>query len=188
MDTLIKQLNAVYPLTEALIERLKATIKVKEFAKRDYILRAGHICRNLYYIEQGLLRCFHQNKMGKDVSTWFMMEGDFVISVESFYRQKPSNEFIQALEDCILFYIEYKDLQQIYRDFIEYNVNRAVLTEHYYVLGMQRNFALQIKTAKERYTFLIDNFPKLIQRVPSKYLASYLRITEETLSRIRGKK
>ncbi len=76
----------------------------------------------------------------------------------------------------------------MYRHFIDSNFLARVVTEKYYMLSEQRLFSIRMQRAQERYQYLIDNFPELIQRVPSKYIASYLSITEETLSRIRGKK
>lgn len=75
----------------------------------------------------------------------------------------------------------------MYKTYPELNFIARVLTEKYYVLSEQRLYSLRKKRARERYEYLIDNFPELIQRVPSKYLASYLSVSEETLSRIKSK-
>ncbi|MEJ7676832.1 MAG: hypothetical protein WKG06_02925 [Segetibacter sp.] len=123
----------------------------------------------------------------KEVSSWFMREGDLIISVESFFQQKPSYESIQALEDCTLLCIQYNELQDMYKTFYEMNFIARVLTEKYYTLSEQRLYSLRMQRAPERYKFLIDNFSELIKRVPSKYLSSYLSISEETLSRIKSK-
>jgi hypothetical protein len=117
-----------------------------------------------------------------------MKEGDLIISVESFYQQKPSYESIQALEDCTLISQQYNELQEMYKRFLELNFIARVLTEKYYNLSEQRLYSIRMLRASERYKFLLDNYPELIQRVPSKYLASYLSVTEETLSRIKSKK
>lgn len=116
-----------------------------------------------------------------------MKEGDLIISVESFFQQKPSYESIQVLEDCTLIGIKYDELQEMYSRFPEMNFIARVLTEKYYTLSEQRLYSIRMLRAPERYKFLIDNFPVLIQRVPSKYLSSYLSVSEETLSRIKSK-
>ena len=117
-----------------------------------------------------------------------MKEGDVIVSVESFFNQSISYENIQALEDSILLFITYDELQFLYNNFPEFNfVGREVL-QKYYQLSEQRLYSLRMQRASEKYNFLMNHFPQIIQRVPSKYIASYLGITEETLSRIRAQK
>jgi CRP-like cAMP-binding protein len=95
-----------------------------------------------------------------------MKENDVIFSVESFLNQTPSYENIQTLEDSVLYYIEYTELQYLYNQCPEFNFIGRVVTE--------------------KYNFIMNHFPQIILRVPSKYIASYLGITEETLSRIRA--
>ena len=117
-----------------------------------------------------------------------MKEHDVIFSVESFLNQTPSYENIQTLEDSLLHYITYAELQYLYNTFPEFNFVGRALTEKYYQLSEQRLYSLRMQRAFEKYNFLMDHFPQIIQRVPSKYIASYLGITEETLSRIRALK
>ena len=117
-----------------------------------------------------------------------MKEGDVIISVESFFNQLESKENIQALEDCLLFYVSYDELQYAYQNFPDFNTIGRILTQKYYQLSEQRLYSLRMQRAVERYLFLVDHFPQIIQRVPLKYIASYLGITEETLSRIRAQR
>ena len=105
MKELMLYLESIYPMTDGLKEHLASILKVKELSKKTYLLRAGHVCRNIYFINTGLLRCFYI-KDDHEVCSWFMKEGNVIISIESFYQQKQSYESIQALEDCILFYID----------------------------------------------------------------------------------
>jgi CRP/FNR family transcriptional regulator, anaerobic regulatory protein len=187
MEEVIKHLNAIYPLSEELKMFLASVIKERPIRKKEYLLKAGHVCRNICFISKGLLRCFYlQNS--QEVSSWFMMEGDVIISVESFFQQTKSKESIQALEDCLLYSLEYADLQYMYRNYAESNFVGRVLTEKYYILSEQRLYSLKIQKAPGRYKYILENFPVLLQRVPAKYIASYLGVSEETLSRIRSKK
>jgi CRP-like cAMP-binding protein len=117
-----------------------------------------------------------------------MKEGEVVISVESFYKKQPSYEFIQALEDCRLYYITHSELQHIYHHFPEFNFVGRVLTEKYYMLSEQRLVTLRLQRSQERYGYLLKHFPEILQRVPSKFIASYLSISEAHYSVIRGKK
>ena len=115
-----------------------------------------------------------------------MKENDVIFSVESFLNQTPSYENIQTLEDSNLYYIEYDELQYLYNNCLEFNFIGRVLTEKYYKLSEQRLYSLRMQKANERYNFILNHFPQIILRVPSKYIASYLGISEETLSRIRA--
>lgn len=187
MNELLLYLNSIHPLSDELQDHLIKILKVKELARKEYLLKAGHVCSHVYFIQSGLLRCFYL-KDTTEVSSWFMCEKDFIISVESFFSQKPSYESIQALEDTEVYYISYSEIQDIYRRFPEFNFIGRVITEKYYILCEQRTYSLRMQQAIDRYAYLFKNFPEIIMRVPCKYIASYLGISEETLSRIKGKK
>jgi len=186
MNNLIQYLDAIHPLSQHLKDHLSDILKIRELSKKDYLLKTGRICTDICFVEKGLLRCFYL-KEEKEVCSWFMKEGDVIISVESFFQQQVSNESIQALEDCTLYYITYSELQHTFTYYPEFNFVGRILTEKYYTLSEQRLYSIRMQRASERYEYLISNFPELIQRVPSKYIASYLSITEETLSRIRSR-
>lgn len=186
MEALINYLNSIHPLTEEGINTFSGLLKVKELEKKDFLLKAGHICQNIYFIAQGLLRCYYI-KGDHEVCSWFMKEGDIIISVESFFLQKSSYEYIQALEDCVLYYMHYKDLQTVYKQHPEFNFVGRVLTEKYYILSEQRLYSLRMQRSQERYDYLLEHHPELILRVPAKHLSSYLGITEVTMSKIRAR-
>src|SRR5579875_612327 len=185
MNTLLQFLNSVYPLSEGLQEHLSQILKVRVLAKRDYLLKAGHICRNIYFIQQGLLHCYHLTRDVKQTS-WFMQTGDVVISVKSFYNQVRGHEYIQALDATTLSFISYNELQYLYKTYPEFNFIGRVLTEKYYALCDERTYALRNFDAAGRYQWFVHNFPDLILPVPARYIASFLGIKEETLSRIRN--
>ena len=148
-------------------------------------MKAGHVSRDICFISKGLLRCFYLID-DKEVCSWFMKEGDVIVSVESFFQQKESYESIQVLEDCTLYYITYDELQFSFRNFPEFNFVGRVLTERYYTLSEQRLYAMRMQRANDRYAYLMQHHGDLILRVPSKFLASYLGITEVTLSNIKS--
>jgi CRP-like cAMP-binding protein len=187
MEELLLFLNSIHPLNPNTQDYLIEKLKWIEVPKKNFILKEGHICFNIYFINTGLLRCFY-TKEDKEISSWFMKEGDVIISVESFFNQLESKENIQALEDCLLFYVSYDELQYAYKNFPDFNTIGRILTQKYYQLSEQRLYSLRMQRAVERYLFLVDHFPQIIQRVPLKYIASYLGITEETLSRIRAQR
>jgi CRP/FNR family transcriptional regulator, anaerobic regulatory protein len=185
MESLLALLHSIYPMTDALRSHLMDILQSKNFSKRDFLLEVGNTSKCVYFIESGLVRCFYTKERG-EVSSWFMKEGDVIISVQSFFLQKISRESIQALEDTFVYYITWEQLQFIQRHFMEFNFISRALTEKYYILCEQRLEGLQMQSAPERYKYLFDNHLELIKRVPSKHLASYLDISRETFSRIRN--
>ena len=185
MIQLIRHLNSVHPLSEKLTEHLLRVLQKQTFSKKSFLLQAGQVCKHIYFIETGLVRCFYP-KRGSEICTWFMKEGDVIISVESFFLQKQSYEYIQALEETVVYGISYSELQFIYQHFPEFNVVGRVLTERYYVLSEERSYSLRMQTSQSRYESLLLQHPVFFQRVPLKYIASYLGMQPETLSRLRS--
>lgn len=186
MNEILHFLQSIRALSPQLIEYLSKHLKYKQLAKKDYLLKAGHVSRSVCFISKGLLRAFYM-KGDKDVTSWFMKEGDVTVSIESFYDQLESYEFIQALEDCTLYYIDYKELEYIYQEFDEFNFIGRILTIKYHKLWVQQLYSIRMQSACDRYNWLLENYPDLLTRVPAKYIASYLDITDVTLSMIRSK-
>ncbi len=187
MQLLFDSLKELATLDEDVKSKLENLLKVERFEKDDFILKAGSTIRKLYFVESGLLRGFYY-KDDKEVINWFCNEGQFATSMYSFVSQKPSYENIQAIEKTTLFSINYKDLQNLYQTYPAFDKIGRLLTEQYYVALEERIISLQFQTAKERYESLLQNEGYLLQRVSLGFLASYLGITQETLSRIRAKK
>ena len=186
MRELLSLLNSIHALSDGLQMHLSEILTPKQLAKKDYLLKAGHVCRRISFIQHGLLRCFYM-KDQHEVSSWFMREGDVIVSVESFFNQTQSYEYIQALEDCTVYSINHQQLEDIYKQFPEFNFVARVLLQKYYNLSERRLYSMRMQSASERYDYLIEHHPELVLRVSAKYLASYLGITEVTLSKIKGR-
>jgi CRP-like cAMP-binding protein len=116
-----------------------------------------------------------------------MEEGFIATSWISYYTQKPGNEFIQAVEDSILVGISYPDINKIYLEYPETNIIGHRQVEYAFYLAEQRTQMLQKHTAEEKYKFFLDHHPGLLQRVSLKHIATYLGMSQETLSRVRSK-
>ena len=154
--------------------------------KGEYLLVPGQVCENLYFIQKGLLKCFYVVHE-RQVSDWFFGETETVVSIDSFYDQVPGEDFIEALEDCELYYISFQEFQHLYRTYVEFNVIGRVLTNKYLRLWHRQARNIRMLTAEERYMFLLKSQPDLIKRVQIQDLASYLDMSRETLSRMRGR-
>jgi CRP-like cAMP-binding protein len=191
MEDLLSFLNQIassegWPLSTGCLEHLRKIIKTRTVKEEEYLLKAGQVCTNIYFIRKGLLKCFYIVHH-REVSDWFFGEMETVVSIDSFYDQVPSKDFIQALEDSELFYIAFADLNYMYSTFVEFNVVGRALTNKYLRIWHRQARNIRMLTAEERYHFLLETQPELINRVPVQDLASYLDMSRETLSRMRGR-
>lgn len=187
MISFARYFRSLHPLSEALRDHLEDIVKEKRFARKEFLLKAGQVCGNIYFAEKGLVRSYYQ-KNEKEITSGFMREGDICVSLESFLTQTYSQENLQALEDTVVSYISYEELQRIYNDYTEFNKIGRLLLEKCQVLSIQRLTAMWMQRSEDRYDWLVRKFPDLPQRVPARYLASYLGITEGMLSTIKSKR
>ena len=118
MEDLLHYLNGIHPMSENLVAYLSIKLKTRLLTKKEFLLKRGHISRDICFINKGLLRCFYHID-DIEICSWFMKEGDVIISVESFFNQTKSYESIQALDDCIRIIL----LTMNYNSFIELSQN-----------------------------------------------------------------
>ncbi len=186
MISLLRYIRTIQPLSEALRDHLEDSIRQKTLARKDFLLKAGQVCTNVYFVEKGLLRSYYI-KEDKEISSGFYKEGDVCLAIESFLSQQYSQENIHALEDSVLYYLSHDDLQRIYREFPEFNRIGRVLLEKCALRSAQRLASLWMQPAAVRYDWLVQN-QDLRLRVPAKQLASYLGITEGMMSTVKSRK
>lgn len=186
MQSIIDRLSAFVTISESSKTKLTEVLKQMKPNKGTILLKEGEICQHMYFLTKGFARGFYYQN-GKDITSWFAMENDIATPFDSFVCQRPSYESVEILEDSILYAINYKDLQQLYRQYPEYNIIGRKLTEKYYVELMTRTMSFQFQTATERYHELLEHQPQLFQRTSLGHIASYLGISQETLSRVRTK-
>jgi CRP-like cAMP-binding protein len=179
-------LAAIQPLGAALATALQTRARPERWPAHHRLLEAGQVARRVYFLESGLVRGYTL-RQGREVSSWFMREGDFVLSIASFFTQTASEECLELLEPGQGFSISYEQLQQLYQEFPAFNFHGRVLTERYYVLSEARARHLRVRSAAERYAQLLRDFPTVFQRVAVQHIASHLGMAPETLSRLRGR-
>ncbi|HCW07859.1 MAG TPA: Crp/Fnr family transcriptional regulator [Cytophagales bacterium] len=165
---------------------MESALRKIELTKGSFLITEGKTCDHVYFLEHGCLRGYY-NLDGKEITYWLAFENNFVTSFFSFISRKPSIEFIQLIEDSVLYSIDYTKLQTLYQKHGDIERMGRIMLERYYVMLEERFLANHFKEAKDRYENLIEKSPHILQRVPLGYIASYLGITQETLSRIRSK-
>lgn len=186
MQHLLTSINTYHQLSEAAENALENCFEKIMLDKNELLLREGNICRHLYFLEQGALRGFY-NLDGKEITHWFGFENDFVTSFHSFITGQAAVENIQLVEECTLWRIAKNDLEGLYNDYHEIERLVRIAYEKYYIRLEERYVNAQFKSAKERYEQLLEQSPHILERVSLGSIASYLGISQETLSRIRSR-
>jgi CRP-like cAMP-binding protein len=183
---LLNTLNSITILSESLQEQIKSYLVEERFTKKSILLKEGQVSQRIYFIKRGFIRAYYHKGSG-EFTSWFMGEGDIIVSVYSFFSRNPSFENIEVLEDSILQSINWDQLQDIYKRYPEFNQTGRLITEHYYIKSEERAINLQTLTAKQRYERLLLSYPGILQKATLGQIATFLGIKQETLSRIRAK-
>lgn len=178
--------HALHPIGKRVEIYLQKSIYSCEIKKGDLLVKSGEVCDSIYFIKRGVLRGFIEEE-GKEVTTWLTVENEIVATITGFLLRKPTMENIQAIEDCELLGIKFEDLNRLYLKYPSFNIVGRKITEKYYVYAEQRAYITRLHDAEKKYEILLDYYPHFLNRIPLKYLASFLGITIETLSRVRGK-
>ncbi|CAH8281737.1 CRP-like cAMP-binding protein [Mariniflexile fucanivorans] len=177
-------LNSIHPLSKSLNKFLSNALKSSHYKKGDYILRQGEVCDRLHIIRKGLVRGYF-NYENNEITTWVSVDSEMVTSISGFFKKEPALENIECLEDTYTESISHHDLNFALENFKEMACLYRILLEEYYMHAEYRAFMVRIPTAKDRYSyFLQNNHPEIIKRLSKKHLASLLNMRPETLSRI----
>jgi CRP-like cAMP-binding protein len=185
MQALLDYLSRFHPLSKEAEEALLTICSAITIKKNQDLQSIGHTCRTIYFINKGIGRVYYY-KDGIDVTEYFAFENNLIARVESLFTGKPSRKAIQILEDAEILAISASGLSRLYDAFPEMERLARKITEAAYVENVNRLESLQFHSAEERYKALLAEAPDILKRVPLKYIASYLGITQVSLSRIRG--
>lgn len=178
-------LERIYPLPEISKQALKKYVTEVRFPKGHILLQRDRIEKKIYFIKQGIVRAYA--RIGDSETTfWLGKEGDTIISMKSYVANQKGYEDIELLENCQLYELNIKSLQLLFDQDIHMANWGRKLAEQELIKTEERLISQQFRTATERYKELIQNSPDLIQRVQLGHIASYLGITQVSLSRIRA--
>jgi CRP-like cAMP-binding protein len=184
-DNLIQFVQNLLPMSPAKAEQVVMMFNAKTIARNEFLLKEGTVCNESHFIDKGIMRSYTYDVEGNEVTTAFYSKNMFTSDLLSFFKRTPSKEYIQAITDCETWYTTYEDMQTSFHTLSEYReFGRLNIINQYGVLKQRMLSNLQ-ETAEQRYKDLINSSPEILQNVPLKYIASYLGITDTSLSRIR---
>ena len=183
-EALKNMFRSLAPFTDEDFKEADYYFKTVSLKKGDFFSKVGRISDRLGFVNSGLLRSFYTIK-DKETTTFFQMPRSIAAALMSFLQMTPTVENIQVLQTDELVIITRKDLQKLYNANWKWQQVGRVITETYYVKMEMRTIALQSQSAQKRYENFLLEFPELIKVVPLYYIASFLGISPEILSRIR---
>ena len=185
MNTILSKFNDDFNLSENAINELKSLFEEKQFPKKHILIEPGKVCNYYYFIEKGLIR-YYILADGKEVTTWFSKEGNIAFSMMSAYYNEPAFNYAELLEDCIFYSVPVNRLNQL----IDKNLELCNWSRSWHQRGFLELEVIHLRlltmTASERYQLFLDENPELHNRINLGHLASFLGMTQVTLSRIRG--
>lgn len=187
MDSLQKAIDHISKLSE---ETSKPFFKAWQHwvvPKDHFLVREREVCDYIFFIHKGVARIYY-NKNEKEITEWIAMDEQFFFSITSFFQRTPSHLIIQTLEPSEVMGIHYNDLTRLAAEHHEIESLYRKMLSLSLILSQQRMDSIQFETAHQRYEKLIKNSPDIVKRVPLTYIASFLGVTLETLSRIRSGK
>ncbi|MEQ6125246.1 Crp/Fnr family transcriptional regulator [Pseudotenacibaculum sp. MALMAid0570] len=186
MISFFEQHASLLEKTPQLAEDFQSIMSFEKFPKHHIIHSEGSICNHIYIIISGIARVFYY-KDGRDTSCYFAAEKETITAIDSFIQRKKSKYYIETLEEVEAFKISHLDLENLFQSHPEYERFGRLFMQQNYIELAERIDDLQLKTAQERYETLVEKKPHYLQRISLKHIATFLNITPETLSRIRGK-
>ncbi|MBP3669524.1 MAG: Crp/Fnr family transcriptional regulator [Bacteroidaceae bacterium] len=160
-------------------------IQQKKYPKGAIILAEGEVCNNLLFIEHGLLRQ-HYVKHGKDMTEHIAYEGGVVLCIESYFHRIPTQLMIESLESCVVWEIPHDIIEELSETNCDISYLYRCFIENSLILSQVKADILRFESAKEKYLKLMQLYPEIVKRAPLMYIASYLQMTLETLSRVRA--
>lgn len=186
MNSFIQYINSYISLSEEAEKEILNLILEEEVPKGHLLLEEGKTCERLYFIAKGTVRTYHYQN-GKDITYWIYSENIMITSWHSYILRKPASEYIETTEGSTLISLTYNQWQELYLKYPKLErFGRLVLEEQ---MSLLDDFfkGYYFLTAKEKYELLVSAFPTITQRANLGHIATMLGISQETLSRIRGK-
>ena len=172
-------------LSEAEKNEIQSFFHAIPYAKNHFLIENEKIAQRYWYLETGYIRAFAYDTEGNDISTNFYAPSDLVIDWTSFFLKQPARENVQCLTDCVCWEIDFENFNYLFNKYEAFReIGRSAMVQSYFELK-SNSLSMITDSAKDRYLKLIETKPYLLQNVSLKHLASFLGITDTSLSRIR---
>lgn len=166
------------------LDILESILVPMKFARGEKVVESGDVSDAIYYVERGMVREFYF-KNNKSVTEYLAADGTIVMSIESLFREEPSKLVIEALEPTLVYALPKKRLEEVALHNVNIQILYRKILEESLIISQRRADLLRFESAKDRYLKLCKLNPKVIMKAPLVYVASYLQMTPETLSRVR---
>ncbi|MGF7231441.1 Crp/Fnr family transcriptional regulator [Arachidicoccus sp.] len=180
-------LNAISPFTEEEFAFIEPYFQMVSLKKNEILLEEGQLCNTFFIVESGMLRNYYNNN-GLDVNFSFTMEKHFTTNFEAYVNREPSKIIIQAMERSVVWVVNSRMYAKENGSFAAFSTFIRRVAIRTLMATEEHHNMLRMHAPADRYQYILEKKPELIQRIPLSYLASYLGITRETLSRIRSNK
>lgn len=172
-------------MTHEELDALEAVLVPLKFAKGEMILREGEVCRNIYYIDRGLIRQFYF-KNEKEVTEHLGEDHTIFMCIESLFKEEPTRLQIEALENSIVYALPKADLERVALHNANIQMLYRKILEESLIISQIHADLIRFESAQSRYKRMCKLAPQVILRAPLTYIANYLQMTPETLSRVRS--
>ncbi|TCD28618.1 Crp/Fnr family transcriptional regulator [Pedobacter psychrodurus] len=187
MEGFINYLLQFGNLNKQQTDFIMSKAKMLELAKEEYFSEAGKIPNHVGYLLDGVVRFCYYNNKGEEITHHFIDENNFVSDQQKFEAQVVASEYIQAVTDCRLIVFSKKDWDEIENTIVGWSAITGLILKNCLLKTIERRSPLISEDATTRYLSFFEYFPALVNRIPLSYIASYLGITQQSLSRIRKK-
>jgi CRP-like cAMP-binding protein len=184
-NTFVKYINEQLGLPIPLAENIVSYFDYKIIPKNTLTLKAGEICENYMFIHKGIMRSYIIDSEGAEITTNFYTKNQVAIEQASFFNRSVSCENMQTLTDCAVWFVDFQKMNQHFNYYPEHREFGRRLLVRTMVELKERMILLQTETAENRYLLLLKQNPEILKYVPLKQIASYLGVTDTSLSRIR---
>ncbi|KAB1232486.1 MULTISPECIES: Crp/Fnr family transcriptional regulator [Chryseobacterium] len=174
-------------VTDDELETILSYFRAIPLKKNEMLLANGQKSQRTFFVVNGCLRIFFINEEGQDSTRYFAFENQFATALTSFITSEPSEEFIQAVEDSEVYYITHTNFYHLLDIIPQWEKFYRIYLETAYVNNTKRLMSFLVQDALEKYRQLLDENPVVVRRLSNKMVASYLNISQETLSRLKSR-
>ncbi|QKX03897.1 Crp/Fnr family transcriptional regulator [Aquimarina sp. TRL1] len=183
-DLFIQLINQYTLLNQKEIDLLKDTVSIRSYKKNEILFAEGKVATSMYFVLQGWVRLFY-NVNGNDKTAFFYTEGKFICAGESFAKQVPARENYQVLEDTVLVHFEKENIEKLLQYSSKFELISRLATEDELITYQKIVASFVTQSPEQRYRDLLNKNGVIFHKVPQQYIASFLGVSPETLSRIK---